>query len=169
MTASGGAADTPPPRLAGLIGCAEEDLRVRLGEPDAARTVGEARWWTWSAPGWELRVRTVPRDASTTGSDAGDRAGAEAGAGGTGEEPERTVASWSLVWARGRETLRAAVEPLGLWPAAAPDATPGELELPLARRGIRTSEEGPERSLTVGVRAGAFVRVACFDEAPDWR
>jgi len=56
----------------------------------------------------------------------------------------------------------------GTRPEASPDVTPGELDLPLVRRGL-SSGDGPERSLTVGSRGGRFVRVACFDEVPDWR
>ena len=90
----------------------------------------------------------------------------EAGRGGEGSH--REVASWTLRWHDGKGTLREAVEPLGLWPEAAPDATPSDLDLPLARRGIPL-RGGGEGSLTVGVRGGRFARVACFDEAPDWR
>lgn len=149
-----------PPRLADLIGLPDPVLVARLGEPEAARTVAGAVWRTWSGPGWELRVRSAPPAA---------RAGAPTEARGSPDVAERRVVSWSLLWSRGRETLRAAVEPLGLWPAAGPDTRPEELDLPLARRGIRRREGGPEISLTVGVSEGAFVRVACFDEAPDWR
>lgn len=135
----------PPPELRELVGAPESSLRGRFGEPAALREVGEGGWWRWSAPGWELRVRCAP------------------GPGGEGR-----VASWSLLWSEGRPTLREAVEPLGLWPAASPDVTPEELDLPLARRGLSVGG-GPERSLTVGSRGGRFVRVTCFDEEPDWR
>lgn len=138
-----------PPRLAGLIGLAEDRLSGRLGEPDGSRLLGSESWWTWSGPGWELRVRCGP---------AKERAVAG-----------RAVASWSLLWREGHPTLRAAVEPLGFWPEAGPDVAAAELDRPLARRGVRAPGEGPERSLTAGVRNGRFVRVACFDEPPDWR
>lgn len=146
-----------PPRLADLVGLPEGRLTVRLGEPDASRGLAGESWWTWSGSGWRLRVRcAAPADDRSGGTD-------EAVPGG------RSVASWSLVWSEGRPTLRAALEPLGLWPEAAPDVEAGALDRPLARRGIRPSEDGPELSLTAGVWDGRFVRVACFDEAPDWR
>lgn len=140
------------PRLADLVGLPERRLTERLGAPDASRELADESWWTWSGEGWELRVRCGPPEG---------RSAAAPG--------ERSVSSWSLVWADGHATLRGAVEPLGLWPEAAPDVAAEELGRPLARRGVRAVEGGPERSLTAGVRDGSFVRVACFDEAPDWR
>lgn len=140
------------PGLSDLVGLPERRLTGRLGEPDGSRELAEESWWTWSGEGWELRVRCGPPEG-----------GSAAGPG------ERSVSSWSLVWADGHATLRGAVEPLGLWPQAAPDVAAGEMERPLARRGVRVEEDGPELSLTAGVRDGRFVRVACFDESPDWR
>lgn len=130
-----------------MVGSPESSLTARLGEPEASREVGESSWWRWRGRGWELRVRCA----------------APPGGG-----RERAVASWTLRWEEGKETLRAAVEPLGLWPEAAPDAAPAELDLPLARRGIPIGG-GREGSLTVGLRGGRFAQVTCFDEAPDWR
>ena len=130
------------------MGAPEEELTARLGQPAASRRVGDGRWWRWRGSGWELRVRCEP--------------------GRSGEGSERAVASWTLRWSEGKGTVREAVAPLGLWPEAAPDASPSDLDLPLARRGIPLGD-GEEGSLTVGVRGGRFVQVTCFDEAPDWR
>lgn len=129
-----------PPRLAGLVGEPAAAARARLGPPAAERPADPGRWMVWEGDGWELRVRTRP--------------------GG--------VASWTLTWSRGRTSLREAVEPLGLWPAAGPDAAADEMERPLARRGLEGPSGRVDRSLTATVRSGGFVRVAVFDEPPEW-
>lgn len=130
----------PPPSLAGLVGGTEEETRERLGRPAAEHPARPGSWLVWEGEGWRLRART---DGTT-------------------------VTSWSLAWAEGRATLRAAVEPLGLWPAAAPDVAAAELDAPLARRGLGGPDGQADRSLTATVRRGAFVRVAVFDEPPEW-
>lgn len=153
----------PPPSLAGLVGDRAAGLRERLGEPDADRPARPGRWLVWEGEGWSLRVRT---GGGAAAGDPGE--GTRDGAVDGSEARDDLVTSWSLAWTEGRPTLRAAVEPLGLWPAAAPDAAAGELDAPLARRGLEEPGGGEERSLTVTVRGGAFVRVAVFDEAPEW-
>lgn len=152
-----------PPSLAGLVGAPAAGLRGRLGEPAADRPARPGRWLVWEGEGWRLRVRT----GGGVAEDGDPGAGAGVGAADGGEATEDLVTSWSLAWTEGRPTLRAAVEPLGLWPAAAPDAAAGELNAPLARRGLE-GPGGEERSLTATVRGGAFVRVAVFDETPEW-
>lgn len=133
-----------PPSLAGLVGAAEEAARERLGPPAAERPADPGRWMVWEGEGWRLRLRTGP----------------------TAEDSR--VATWSLTWTAGRQTLRAAVEPLGLWPAAEPDVAAGELDAPLARRGLEGPSGRVDRSMTATVRDGSFVRVAVFDEPPEW-
>lgn len=134
------------PRLAGLVGDPESRARERLGEPAADRPARPGRWLVWEGEGWRLRLRT--------------------GEGGTAEA--RRVTSWSLGWERPLPTLRGAVEPLGLWPAAAPDAGAAALDAPLARRGLEGPDGQVDRSLTATVRRGGFARVAVFDEPPEW-
>lgn len=152
-----------PPSLAGLVGAPAAGLRERLGEPAAERPARPGRWLVWEGEGWHLRVRT----GGGVAADGDPDMGAGGGATDEGEATEDRVTSWSLAWTEGRPTLRAAVEPLGLWPAAAPEVAAGELDAPLARRGL-AGTGGGERSLTATVRGGAFVRVAVFDEAPEW-
>lgn len=152
-----------PPSLAGLVGSPAAAARDRLGDPAADRPARPGRWLVWEGEGWRLRVRVGGGASAGGGSGPGGRGVAEGDAGAA----EDRVTSWSLEWAEGRPTLRAALEPLGLWPAAAPDAAAAELEAPLARRGLE-GPGGEARSLTATVRSGAFVRVAVFDEAPEW-
>lgn len=132
--------------LSGLLGLPEAALGERLGEPAARREVGAECWLVFERPGLRLRVRCA--------------------AGGPGSD--RTVRSWSVTFDRARSTLREAAEPLGLWPACAPDRRAEELEAPLARRGLGGGEAGPERSLTAVTGAGGFRKLAAFDEAPEW-
>lgn len=136
---------TGPPSLADLVGARAAIARERLGDPDADRPGDPGRWLIWRGDGWRVRLRT--------GGDAGEGA---------------RVTSWSLTWDEGRPTLRAAVEPLGLWPAARPDVRADGLEAPLARRGLAGPEGREDWSLTATARAGRFVRVAVFDEPPEW-
>lgn len=131
--------------LAGLVGLSESALVDRLGPPDARRSVGAERWLVFDGPGLKLRVRC-----------------------GGGAGSDRTVRSWSATYDRPKATLREAAEPLGLWPACAPDRRAADLDAPLARRGLTGGGDGPERSLTAVVGAGGFRRVAVFDEPPEW-
>lgn len=152
-----------PPTLTDLVGAPAGEALRRLGDPSADRPARPGRWRVWEGEGWRLRVRTG--GGTSGGRDREIGPGTEAGK--DAPEKDDRVTSWSLAWMEGRASLRAAVEPLGLWPAAAPDAAASELEAPLARREL-VGPEGDVRSLTVTVRGDAFVRVAVFDEAPEW-
>lgn len=137
--------------LAGLVGEPDAELEERLGEPDARREAGGDLWLIYRRSGSTLRVRCVDRE---------DR----------GAEGVR-VASWTLTWEEPRPTLRAAVAPLGLWPACAPDVDAAEVRAGGGRRVRRALADPSGRrvlSLTAGVTGGGFERVAAFDEAPDW-
>lgn len=139
------------PRLAGLLGRSEEEVVARLGPAASEVSAPGGGWRTWEGEGWRLRVRLGGPEAD--------------------EETDPApggVASWSLRWERGAPGLREAVEPLGLWPAAAPDERAAEAERPMVRRALASSG-GPDRTLTAVVREGLFVRVTAFDEPPDWR
>ncbi|HKK08664.1 MAG TPA: hypothetical protein VKA44_07250 [Gemmatimonadota bacterium] len=134
-----------PPRLAGLLGAASGSLLGRLGPPSADTRTGEERWLRFEGAGWSLRVRL-------SGSASGER-----------------VSSWTLGLEPGVRTLRAAAEPVGLWPACAPDAAAPEVREPLLRRPLPDPGGGADRSLTASVRGGRVVALTAFDEAPDWR
>lgn len=156
-----------PPALAGLIGAPASEARERLGDPAAARPARPGRWLVWEGEGWRLRIRT------DGGADPDPAPGAAAPDDGPAETTAPRgdagrVTSWILTWEQGRTTLREAVEPLGLWPAAAPDVAAQELGAPLARRALEGPDGRVDRSLTATVRGGGFVRVAVFDEAPEW-
>ncbi len=132
--------------LSGLVGLTEAALVDRLGDPEARQDVGGERWLVFDLPGLTLRVRCAA----------------------DGPDGARTVRSWSAALDRAGATLRQAVEPLGLWPACAPDERADDLDAPLARRGLPAGEDGPERSLTAVLGADGFRRVAVFDEPPEW-
>lgn len=166
--------------LAGLLGAGAGELRERLGEPDAERRSGAERWLVYRRGGATLRVRcaepgsggAAPREragAPKTGSppDGPGEPGAGEGAG-RGAPGRREVASWTVTWERPRGTLRGAVEPLGLWPACAPDVDAASVEAPMVRRALPAGDGEGEHSLTAGVAEGGFVRVAAFDEPPEW-
>lgn len=134
--------------LAGLIGADVGELESRLGAPDARREVGDDSWLIFRREAATLRVRCVADDPS-----------------------EHRVASWTVTWREPRPTLRAAVEPLGLWPACAPDVEAGDVESEggrLVRRALSDPSGPGAHSLTAGVAGGGFDRVAAFDEAPEW-
>lgn len=128
-----------PPRLDGLVGAGLDEVARRLGRPSADRAAGGGRWLRFEADGWSLRVRL----------------GAD-----------RRVASWTLSLPGGAISLREVTEPVGLWPACAPDATASDQ--PLLRRRLPDPEGGPDRSLTASVRGGRIVALTAFDEPPDW-
>lgn len=144
-----GTTETLP--LPGLLGAPGREVLRRLGDPEASRRAGGDRWLIYRREEGRLRVRTVEEE---------------------GDEGVR-VAAWTFTWRRGRPTLREALEPLGLWPAGAPDVRASGLEPPLARRALpaRAGADGHEEarhSLTASAAQGLFVRVAAFDEPPDW-
>lgn len=128
--------------LSDLVGLPEPALEERLGPPDVRRDVGSERWLVFRRSGLDLRVRCAG--------------------------PERTVRSWSATWHEPKPTLREAVEPLGLWPACAPDRRADELDAPLVRRVLEGPAAGGEHSLTAVPGPDGFRRVAVFDEPPDW-
>ncbi len=78
------------------------------------------------------------------------------------------MASWTLGLSPGALTLREAAEPVGLWPACAPDAPAAGAGLPLLRRRLPDPEGGADRSLTASIRGGRIVALTAFDEPPDW-
>lgn len=154
-----------PPALAGLVGAPGAEARERLGEPEADRPARPGRWIVWGGDGWRLRLRVGGGAEAPDGNRGPGPAGSD---GESGDGAEGRITSWSLTWERPRSTLREAVEPLGLWPAAAPDVRADELKAPLARRGLTGPAGRTDRSLTATVRAGGFARIAVFDEAPEW-
>lgn len=78
------------------------------------------------------------------------------------------MASWTASLGTPAATLRAAAEPLGLWPACAPDASADTVREPLVRRAVRDPVAGATRSLTASVRAGRVTTLTLFDEPPEW-
>ncbi len=78
------------------------------------------------------------------------------------------VAAWMASFRVGRNTLRQATEPLGLWPACAPDE-----RAPAGSGLVCRALEDPAReavhSLTATVRDGRIVQITVFDESPEWR
>lgn len=159
--------------LAGLIGADGDELEGRLGDPDARRDVGDDRWLIYRTGEATLRVRCVAagaggRDAGAPSADGGE----DTGGGGASSGPSGLrVASWTVTWEEPRPTLREAVEPLGLWPACAPDVEAGDVETEggrMVRRALSDSSGPGGHSLTAGVAGGGFDRVAAFDEAPEW-
>lgn len=134
--------------LAGLIGVDAAGLEDRLGPPDARREIGDDRWWVYRREAGTLRVRCVAVEPSGL-----------------------RVASWTVTWDDPRPTLREAVEPLGLWPACAPDADVEDVEAEggrMVRRALSDPSSPRTHSLTAGVTVGGFDRVAAFDEPPEW-
>lgn len=126
--------------LSGLLGADVEDVADRLGAPDTDRSLATERWLVFRRDAATVRVRCV----------AG------------------RVASWTLTWTEARPTLRRAVEPLGLWPACRPDAQARDVEGSLVRRALPAPSADAAHSLTAGIGAEGFVRVAAFDEPPEW-
>ncbi|MGD8496290.1 MAG: hypothetical protein PVF05_08865 [Gemmatimonadales bacterium] len=133
-------------RRSDFIGMDEAQLEARLGPPDARRATGGDLWLVFETPAGRLRVRCRP----------------------AGGAPPR-VASWTLGLAVPAATLREALEPLGLWPAAGPDAAAAAVAEPLVRRALPAAEAAAEaHSLTATIRGGRFTHVSVFDEPPDW-
>ncbi|MFW6084793.1 MAG: hypothetical protein ACODAA_06225 [Gemmatimonadota bacterium] len=129
-----------------LTGRSEEELSERLGSAVSRTMAAGELWLIHRTPHGRLRLR-----CSRPSPGAGWR-----------------VASWTLELRTGHETLRGATEAIGLWPAAAPDAVASALDVPLARRPLRSDRDGVVHSLTATIRDGRFTRISVFDEAPDW-
>lgn len=127
--------------LGRALGIPAAALEAALGEPAARRSSGDDLWLVFEAPGHRLRVRC----------DAARR---------------NEVASWTLSFDAGPPTLRKAVEPLGLWPQAAPDISAGESEGALILRAV--ADRGRRLSLTASVQYGCIHQVTLFDEPPEW-
>lgn len=145
--------------LANAVGRPPGQLREEIGPPDRERRVGDDLWLVFERAGGTLRVRC--------------RGPADPGAGGDGENrPDdgpggAVVTSWTLSLSAGATSLREATEPLGLWPACAPDAEAGDVTAPLVRRALE-GPDGARRTLTATVRGGRITGITVFDEAPDW-
>lgn len=119
-------------------------MLAELGEPEARQVTGVEEWLVFRASGCTLRLRCVADDGEVL-----------------------RVASWSVSYEAGPATLREAADPLGLWPACAPDEVAARSELPLIRRAIRVPG-APPCSCTAAIRGGRIRRLALFDEEPDW-
>lgn len=132
--------------FASLAGTIIRDLDALLGEPTTVRASGDGEWRMYDLEAGSLRLRIA------ASSDGG------------------RVASWTLTLSQPADSLRAATEPLGLWPAVSPDVSAADVRQPLIRRPL--SVEGASargaHSLTATVRYGAITQVSAFDEAPDW-
>ncbi len=136
-----------PPRWRGLacaVGAPQATVLAELGEPEARQVTGVEEWLVFRASGCTLRLRCVASDGDVL-----------------------RVASWSVSYEEGPATLREAAEPLGLWPACAPDEVAARSELPLIRRAVR-APGAPPRSCTAALCGGRIRRLALFDEEPDW-
>lgn len=136
-----------PPRWRGLgqaVGAPQDTLLAELGEPEARQVTGGEEWLVFRASGCTLRLRCVASNGELL-----------------------RVASWSVSYEEGPATLREAAEPLGLWPACAPDEVAARSELALIRR-VVTAPDATPRSCTAAIRGGRIRRLALFDEEPDW-
>lgn len=131
----------------GLIDLDEAVLVERFGSPTSRRDGAREAWLVFETPVLVLRARLARPAARATAP---------------------RLASWTASFADGFETLREAAGALGLWPAAAPDASARDLDLPLVRRALAAPGDGAVHSLTATVRSGRFVAVSVFDEAPEW-
>jgi hypothetical protein len=127
-----------------LIGFTEHQLHAHLGSATSRREIGGDAWLIFQSPDMTLRVRCR---------DAGDGF---------------RCASWTASFTDGFDTLAEAAAAVGLWPAAAPDATAVAVTTPLIRRCLPDPERSLVHSLTATVRAGRFTQIAVFDEPPDW-
>lgn len=131
------------PPLRGLVGSSPERLLRERGA-SADRRVGESRWLVFRCGGATLRVRTE------------------------GRAPEERVASWTLTFGTDLpRSLAEAARRAGLWPELAPEETVGEGG-GVIRRALDSPGEGPTHSATATCRGGRIVRLAAFDEPPEW-
>jgi hypothetical protein len=131
--------------LGRAVGVPASEVEVALGDPEARRTTGSDRWLVFRAPGVRLRVRCA----------------------GSSDEAA-VVASWSLTFESGFQSLREATEPFGLWPACAPDETASTPGGGLIRRAITRGSSDARLTLTATVRGNAIQKLDLFDEEPDW-
>lgn len=177
---------TPGWQLADLIGTPADELEGRLGPATTRRRAGDEAWLLLEADGVELRVR-CERGAPDGAAAPAPPSSADAPDAPSSGETELRVASWTATFPEGRRTLRSAAEPLGLWPACAPDVAAAEVDAPLIRRELpapspsspssSASEQGgakggrgeATRTLTATVRGGRITALTVFDEPPDWK
>ncbi len=106
----------------------------------------------YESPESRLRIRCEPSLPEPGGEDV--------------QNGER-VASWMVTLRVGCRSLREAVEPLGLWPACAPDERAPEGSGLLCRP-LKEASTGATYSLTATVRDGHIVQITAFDEPPEW-
>lgn len=118
-------------------------LEAVAGEPATDRRSRGERWLVFERGDLSLRVRCE-----------------EVG----GQE---RVASWTATFGEPPSSLRAAAEPLGLWPELAPDADAATSE-PMIRRPLPAAGGGAVHSVTAAVRDGGILQLTAFDEPPDW-
>lgn len=130
--------------LGDAIGRSADAVVLALGEPVARSHKGFDLWLAFEAPGRSLLVRC---DAS-------------------GADPR--VASWTLSFDAGPATLREAAEPLGLWPACAPDVAAPRERRPMIRRVVPDRATGDLYSLTASLGGGRVRKITLFDERPEW-
>lgn len=143
------AADGPRVSLARLLGAEPSALRDRLGDPRSDLEMDGQRWMVFELDGvGSLRCRCVP-----------------------------VVGTWSLSFAPPLPpSLRDAARSVDLWPQLGPDALPPEEGETLVRRelavpsGAGDAGEGVAgvASATALLRPDGVVRLAAFDEPPEW-
>ncbi len=129
------------PSLEGLLGAEPAEATRRLGRPAADRTAGDQRWMVFELGGiGSLRCRFSPR-----------------------------LSSWSLTFDDPLPgSLRAAARSVGLWPGLGPDAGPPAGP---TRRMVRRRVEdrgGAAASATALLGRDGVLRLAIFDEEPEW-
>lgn len=164
--------------LQGLVGRSPRRLLQALGSPEAQRGQGPERWLVYRRPGLVLRVRCVAAGGVSPVGGEPPEAGQGApprgngldppGAGASGLDGGFRVASWTVAYDPGAQTLEEALAPLGLWPVGVPDVAAAELEAPMVRLPLPDPDADVVHSLTASVRGGAFRQVAAFDEPPEW-
>jgi len=125
------------------MGMGDEDVRLRLGEPMSARTIGGEDWLVYSADNWRLRLRlSAPC---------------------SGGHP--VVRACTLELRDGGSDLGRLLCRVGLAAAGAIDSAPGSGGGLLR---CETRVGGHPASVTANVRDGAIAAISVFDEAPDW-
>ncbi|MGH7541356.1 MAG: hypothetical protein ACRELC_10180 [Gemmatimonadota bacterium] len=137
----------PAWRLDGLIGRSPERLRARLGPETASHRIGCDRWLVYERPEGRLRIRVTDADA------------------GFGTSPGGRIASWTATFHQPVDSAETALRCLGLDARALAAAEPG---VPLLRAALPDPDAGTVHSLAALLRQGAIVRVAAFDEPPEW-